>query len=363
MSALLRKAAKASSTGTSPIGLCFGRQRLDMIQLKKSGEGLSLLGYANAQFPGDRDQLLANPKAAKTLIKRVLKDGKFRGRRVVAAMPPDQVKVMSISFPAANKEAELATIARLAGDRLGDDLSKYAVEYIPIRQSAREGERLGLVVLSAKEDVYRFLDLLVSAGLRVDALEIGPVALRRFVTASNRPVDETILMINTGMESTYLSLMAGRRLLSDQSVDFGESKLLAKIADSLEVTPEMASRLIREKGLDVSGSPHGSADRQTISALVNIAKPMFLSLAREIERAFLFAESESHGKSTKSVCLFGGLIRWPGAAELLSRMLDVPVTNMSQDMLPFSQSSGAVAPESADMVLASGLSLRGMGYD
>ncbi|MEM7280579.1 MAG: hypothetical protein AAF438_02945, partial [Pseudomonadota bacterium] len=134
-----------------------------------------------------------------------------KGRRVVASMPSEQVKMMSISFPAASKETEMASIARLAGDRLSDDLANYAVEYIPIRQSAREGERLGLIVLSPKESVYRFLDLLASAGLSVDALEISPVALRRFIAASNRPVDETLLMMNTGPESTYLSLMAGRR--------------------------------------------------------------------------------------------------------------------------------------------------------
>ncbi|MEM7280580.1 MAG: hypothetical protein AAF438_02950 [Pseudomonadota bacterium] len=151
-------------------------------------------------------------------------------------------------------------------------------------------------------------------------------------------------------------------MLSNQSVEFGESKLLEKIAESLEVTPEMAEQLIREKGLDLGQIPHGSSDRQTVSALVNIAKPIFLELAREIDRAFLFAESENQGKSAKTVCLFGGLVRWPGAAALLSRMLEVPVSNMSQDMLPFTKSSNSIV-ESADMVTVTGLCLRGMGYD
>ena len=364
MIALLRKenTNAAAKSGVTPIGLCFGRQQLDMIQLHKSKGQLNLLGYANGAFSESREALLANAKSARSLVKRVFKDGKFKGRRVVASMPSGQVKMMSISFPAANKETEMTTIARLAGDRVNDDLSNYAVEYIPIRQSVREGERLGLVVLSPKESVYRFLDLLASAGLSVDALEIGPVALRRFIAASNRPVDETLLMMNTGLESTYLSLMAGRRLLSNQSVEFGESRLLRKIAESLEVTPEMAEQLIGEKGLDIGQTPHGSPDRQTVSALVNIAKPMFLDLAREIDRAFVFAESENQGKSAKTVCLFGGLVRWPGAAELLSRMLEVPVANMSPDMLPFAKSPDS-AIESADMVTVTGLCLRGMGYD
>ncbi|MEM7283685.1 MAG: hypothetical protein AAF438_18875, partial [Pseudomonadota bacterium] len=55
----------AAKTGQTPIGLCFGRQQLDMIQLKKAAGQLSLLGYANGKFPGTRDLLLANTKVAR----------------------------------------------------------------------------------------------------------------------------------------------------------------------------------------------------------------------------------------------------------------------------------------------------------
>ena len=123
-----------------------------------------------------------------------------------------------------------------------------------------------------------------------------------------------------------------------------------------------------KNGLDSARNRTGEVDddfdAETNAILVEIIKPEFLKLVREIERAFLFAESESQGDGQRRIFIVGGMALWPGAAALLSSLAKMPVEVLGCDHMPFANNAASVEkltdPQAAEMSTAVGLALRGM---
>jgi Tfp pilus assembly PilM family ATPase len=126
-----------------------------------------------------------------------------------------------------------------------------------------------------------------------------------------------------------------------------------------------------KNGLDSARNSIGEVeddfDAETIAILVEIIKPEFLKLVREIERAFLFAESESQGDGQRKIFIVGGMALWPGATALLSSLAKMPVEILGCDHMPFAKNAASVETltdrQAAEMSTAVGLALRGMSAD
>jgi Tfp pilus assembly PilM family ATPase len=318
---------------------------------------------------------MASPTAVRKLLRRAIRGGKFHGRKVVSAMPPEQVRVMSVSYQANGSDNAASSIAKLMADRVDGPLTDYVLDYVPIRMNSHDGDRLALIAVSRLEHVNNYLDTLASAGLHVDFLEIGPIAIKRLISSGTTADLQTqVFMLNVGDTSTSLTTISGERLLADQELEFGEQRILSAIANSLDLTENMAKDLIFKNGLDLSRktvqiSETGSStfDTSAVATLVEIVRPEFMRLAREIERAFLFADSESHGNNQKKIIVAGGIAQWPGAAVLLGSLTRIPVECLGRSHMPFAgnpENHMDISDQAAaEMSTAVGLALRGLASE
>ena len=368
-----RRRPELGANAYGPIGVYFTHGNLTLVQLETLDDGaLGIRAHTSLPYPGSRADLMAAPAAVSKLVRRAMREGKFRGRKIVSAMPPEQVRVMSVSYPASANDNAANSIAKLMADRVEGPLTDYVVDYVPIRVSSHDGDRLALVAVSRLEDANNYLDSLAAAGLHVDFLEIGPIAIKRLISSgATADLQDHVFVLNVGDTSTNLTTISGERLLADQELEFGEQRVLSAIANSLDLTESMARDLIFTNGLDQStcaDEPNtGSFDTNVVTTLVDIVRPEFLRLVREIERAFLFADSESHGNSRKKIVVAGGIAQWPGAAALLGSLTQTPVESLGRCHMPFG-SGAEVNPEISDQVAAEmstavGLALRGMTDD
>ena len=350
------------------IAVHFSQRALHLLQLRRAdGANLEQRAYAVAPYVGQRAEFVASPRALKTLVKRTLKTAPFSGRKVISTLPYEHVRLMSVSYPAGPADSEAITISNLMADRVDGELSDYVIDYVPVRTSIRDGERLCMVAVSRREHVVSYLDALSYAGLHVEALEVAPLSVRRLLEHMSQSSNlENILVINTGEETTNLTLISGRRLLAAQTVDFGEQRLLHAICQSLEVTQEVASELLATNGLGVTPGEPAADDLGISHMLQEIVRPVFLDLVDEIDRAFLYAASESYGQAAKRIFLFGALARWQGADRLLDALVQTPVQPMTAELLPFRTQNAAVDTRNtgaADLSVAAGLALWGLATD
>ena len=285
-------------------------------------------------------------------------------------MPSGMFRTVSINYPAGStSEQEQAAILKVMKHRLDDELHKYVLDYMPVKNRSKNDERLALVAVSERERVIDFLDLARHARLDVSALEIGPIAISRLVRAiTSNQESRNVLVINSGRQASYLTLISGDDLLFDQEVGIGENSLLQQICDVLDMSQKMARDLVLRTGVRagpntdrVSAAIDESGVFDTLS---EILKPQFLKLAEEVKRAILYASAETRGESVAQIYLLGGIVRWPGADRLLASLIGVDVARIPNPiaLIPSSDSEEADVSEEAapEIAVAAGLALRGM---
>lgn len=366
---LLRQAADRlrmdmRRTRPGPIGLHMAREAIHLVQLDLDASGVTgIRAWATVPLPGGSEEIMQSPKRLKLLLRKALVSGGFKGRKVVSAMPHGKVKIHSVTYRVTRERTEGEEILHLMAERMPGELAEHVLDFLPVRDGGPDGERLALVTVSRRDDVIAYLELLREAGLEALALDIGPAAIRRLVCAMSPAGEpENVLVINAGDRASFMTMISGRRLLFDQEIDFGERKLLELVAGSLDMPPELIRKLIVDRGLEAAGAPIGGglAEADISSAMAEILHPELKRLVGEIERAFLYAASETRGSGLRRVYLVGSLARWPGADRRLSALAGIPVTNIPDPLAALTRAGDPRLPERAipEIAVATGLALR-----
>ena len=351
-------------TRPGPIGLHMAREAIHLVQLDLHATGVAgIRAWASVPLPGGSDDIMQSPKRFKLLLRKALVSEGFKGRKVVSAMPHGKVKIHSLNYRVTRERSEADEILHLMAERLDGELAEHVLDFLPVRESGPEGERLALVTVSRREDVIGYLELLREAGLEVLALEIGPAAIRRLVCAMSPAGEpENVLVINAGDRASFMTMISGRRLLFDQEIDFGERKLLELVSRTLDMPAELVRTLVVDGGLDASGDKQrgGLVQADISAAMAEILHPELKRLVTEIERAFLYAASETRGSGLRRVYLVGSIARWPGADRRLSALAGIPVTNIPDPLAALATTDGRRLPERAipEIAVATGLALR-----
>lgn len=356
-----------------PIGLEIGGSNLYMCQLGNAEEGcFPVLARSSTPYEGSREQLLDSPQYLKTCLRQATRGKRFRGNHIVTALPPDRVRFMPLMLK--SDEADLdGAVLKMVNDRVDGKIDEYVVDYLPVRTATGTEERLALAAVAQREHVVSYLDALSNAGYVVDALDIGPAAIRRALSSlyAGQGEGEVTLVVNTGASDTYLSVIAGRRLLLDQPVVFGENRLLEKLSESLDLSTEAVRKLVERHGLPKKGEPpsdlEGGEGLEVSETLLEVLKPTVLDLIEEINRVLIYTASETRGKPIDRILLLGSLARWSGFGELLCNLVGVPDCGDYRDLdAGFDDRSpgkGNGAPLFPEMTVAVGLALRGMLED
>jgi len=362
---------RSSAVHTGPIGLDVALEAIHMVQLESSASGRpAVRARASVDIQGTRSELLQQPLQFRSLIKRALLTDDFVGKKAVLALPSGMFRTVSINYKHSGSEKkEAAAILHAMKDRLDGDLNSYVLDYMPVRSRSKSDEKLALVAVAEREPVVNYLELVRRAGLDVTALEIGPLAISRLAGSISDDNDAAnILVINSGRQTSYLTLISGDDLLFDQEVAVGEATLIQHICETLDMPEETARHLVSQTGVHPRG--HGDDVSAAIdesglfNTLSEILKPQFLKLVEEVKRAFLYAASETRGRGVQRVYLLGSIARWPGSDQLLNSLAGSHVAKIPDPLSIFpsgkekpSYDSDKAAPEIA---VATGLALRGM---
>lgn len=366
---LLKPRASVHKVGA--IGLDISLEAMHLVQLE-SGESGRPAVRARISLPigCSREELLQSPSEFRALLKRAFASRRFRGKKVVMALPATLFRTVSINYRhSGSKSTEAAAILRVMQDRLDGDLSNYVLDYLPVRGRQKSEEKLAMVAVCERDKVVSFLELGRKAGLDVAALEIGPLAICRLMPAiAGDDESSTILIINSGRDRSYLTLISDSDLLFDQEVAIGEKSLVQHICKTLELSEDMASRLLVESGISAGHANDATANAIDESGLYNtlaeILKPQFIKLVEEIKRAFLYAASVSRGRGITKVYLMGSIARWPGSEQLLSNLSDCDIENVPDPLAMFpsiERDTAVLASHAApELAVATGLALRGL---
>jgi len=349
----------------SCIGLELAQQSLNMVQLEQNEAGkIRVSDWVSVPFLQPREEVIFNKKEFKLLVKSVKEFAQFRGKKINAMMPSSELKILSVNFETKEGQDSNHAIANIVADRVEGSLSDYVIDYLPVRRAEKHGKGLAVVAIAKLRNVTAYLDSLHGAGLEVMSMDIGPAAIKRLVTAiDGTQVGETVLVINFGTALSYLSIISGRRLLFDEELKFGENELVDEIASALDMEVEVAREQVRLCGLGSFGqSGLNDSKREVADTLLQILRPSFKKLADSLKRALVYAVAETRGEPISQIYLVGSVARWRGVADVLTGLMNLPVTILPDPIARFGDKFDEELPVIGrghpEMALATGLALR-----
>jgi type IV pilus assembly protein PilM len=349
-----RVSPRLSGAASCPVGVHVGGERLTAAQFERTPSGPVVHAVGTLDLGGPWYATLCEARRFRHALRHFWKEQGFRGSDVIAAMPQEQLKVFTVDYTATQGQAEADAIAAEVKDRLKANGRSMVVDFVPVRQANQdERNKEAVVAAAAREDVTAFLDLLDAAGLRVQALDVAGMALKRVVPWTDqrggRDSMGSALLVHIGAEASQLMLVWGRRLMLDRSIEFSEQRLVSRVAKLLELPEHAAKRLLAERDMD-------GAVREIIGAEL-------LALKTEAAKTLHYAASKMRGADIDKILVVGAVGRFPGIAQFLRAGLGKPVEVLDPlalfpHHLPKEEAS-ALSPQYG-VAVAMGLALRGM---
>ena len=365
---LLRKRIGAAATAAGPlppIGVDFAGERLNLVQITAVVGKPAVQAVASVPYPCAREALLADQRQLKAFVRSALASAPFSGTRVYSALSPNDVRIVPLTVHVPAGQPERQIVARAVREQVDDLGSESVVDYYHVRSVDGDGpEKQVLVALAQQPRVVAYLGVLRSAGLDPVALDIGPAALARLVAAmQTEDYDQSVLLINFGVEKSFLTVVWGRRLMIDREIDFGEAQLSAKLARSLALAPDAARALLHAHGIarrSSGRSDSGLAEADVGRTIREILHPEFMLLSEELGSTQVYVASRTRGRAISRVYINGSAAGYPNIRERIQELIGLPV-----DMLdPFDAFTGTPTGSSGKermqgIALAAGLALRG----
>ena len=351
------------------VGVDLALEKVNFVQLGVLENGsLALKELCSGAYISSREAVLSAPKELRAVVRKAFKLHAFSTQKIVSSIPSNDVRIISVNYTKSKSADDDASIINAIQERVEENLSNYVIDYIPVRSADTDDEQLAIVALAEKQVVLSYLEAFRIAGLQVEALEIRPSAINRFVYSTlEKDNFNNILAINFGEQNSFLTITSGKRLLFDQQIDFGSAKLINQVSSTLDVTNESAKELIDKHGFDESESenkPRLVFPENVSKTLLDICKPSFDQLVEEINRALLFSASESHGKSIATVYLLGSFACWKGIDKYIQGKIKIPTETIFNPLLGFDnplnislKNDNNTAPE---ITVAVGHALRGL---
>ena len=315
---------KQAALQYGPIGIDFTASGIRLVQFCKRDHGLEISACASVPL----DDARALTKKTRALLRKALRKHGFVGREVVSCLQPEQVKILMISYLHQSGKSDEEMIVERVSERVEDDISNYVIDYLMVRPQVKDGkERSVLVAMAQRDKVVSYLEQLRKAGLRVKVLEIEPTAIHRLVLMKHGNDHKANLMtVSIGYAQTYITVLSGRRLIYERDINFGEQQLIELLCKELELDENEARTMLIK---DEQAAMDTSQDEYSISiadALYGVLKPLFLELVEDINRALIYAASETRGMPVEHVYLTNVVATWRGIDKFIDSLIEVPVS-------------------------------------
>lgn len=358
------KLAPSRSANTGVIGIDCAMDAMHLVQLEASDGQHCLRASASQSYGSSREAALAEPARMRELLKSAFAQGPFKGKRVVTVLPTSEVEIYPVTYHVNTAQSEAMALNKALTERLDRNLSELVIDYVPVRSPDNE-ERTALVAVADRARVIEYLELFRRAGLTVECLEIGPVAIRRFVRAIGRLNSvENVMTVNFGRTASFITVISGRRLLMDQQVAFGEVDLVQEIAAALDIEEARVPSFVAQmQAMGRRQEAHTDPDlsRQATATLKEILTPRFMALVEEINRILIYTASQTRGESVSRIYLLGSLARWPAVDAFLNNLTHLEVETIPNPLAAFAagERTATMAP-APELAVATGLSLHGL---
>ncbi len=316
---------------TWPIALDIGGDSVKMLQLQRGAGGLSVHASGRWRFPENASDPRQRRDMVVSAVRQMLRDGAFRGRRVVSALRCDELVIKNIRMPQMPDEKLLETICAEAPERLGFEAEPDQVNFLragQVRQGAEVRDEI-ILLAAEKRTIDEHVAMLEEMGLTAELIDAQPLAVfRSFQRFLRRKADDeaVTVLVDVGLTGTRVVVARGREIVFIKSIDLGGANLTEAVAKQFNLSFADAWDLRMRIMAAPSERVECGGDPNSLNwTLHDAIRAEVDSLAREIALCLRYCSVTFRGLRPEKVTLTGGEAYDPALVELLREHLDAEI--------------------------------------
>jgi len=298
-------------------GLDIGSTSTKIVQLEKVGGKIRLLaaGIVPTPVPGFTSEAESDLVALATALKKLHQETKIASKKVVTALPEEEVFTRVIELPPMSEDEVAQAINWEAEQFVPKPLSEVTLDWriISKGEAGREmGQMKIFLVAAPKKLIEKYLKVMSLAGFEVVGIETEMVAnARALILASASPT----MILDFGAKTTDLAVIRAGQVISTRSIPTAGEAFTRAISSGLSLETAQAEEYKRAYGLE---------ETQLEGKIKAALAPIFKVVIDEIKRT-LQAWREKEKEPLSRLILAGGTANLPQASTILAHELGIEV--------------------------------------
>lgn len=331
------------SFNSSYLGIDIGTTSIKAVEVKRGGKGPAVVNYGLLESSGylaranqalQTSGLKIFEAGAVELLKALIKETGTTTTDVVASLPPFEVFVTLLDFPAMKTEEVQQAIIYQARQYVPLPLEQVALDWMKVADYTDDkgfAHQKILLISVPQEEIKKYQRIFQKAGLTLRALELESLSLARLFGGD--PVSSII--VDIGSRSTNIVFLEKGIMAWGAQSDFAAASLTQALATSLGINPLRAEELKKERGILGTGPNY---------ELASIMVPFLDAIVNEVKKAqFSYQQQFLAASKAERVILAGGGANLLGIDKYFEKEMGIPVVKAapfakfeySQDIVPF----------------------------
>ncbi|HBJ88290.1 MAG TPA: hypothetical protein DDZ88_31425 [Verrucomicrobiales bacterium] len=351
----------ADSNSIAVINL--GSQRVGgAVFSRTSGGDLVLKRYEFVELDGDPSVDVSRLPQLKVALGELVSKLRIKGHRVWCAVPGHPVFSRFVKLPPVQGDKLAQIVEFEARQNVPWQLDEVSWDYEEVAKSDL-GEVEVVLAAMKIEPLNEMYAEVVSCGINVVGMGVGPLALYNAFRYSYPDVDEPALVIDLGARSTNLVFVEGERFFT-RNLLVGGAAVTNAIAKEFGIPFAEAEMQKCSQGFVALGGAVEDHPDEGVNAMSKVMRNSMTRLHSEVMRTITFYRSQQGGSAPKRVFLAGGGSAAGYIAEFFAEKLKLPVEVLNglrgvQADRGVNMEAGRVdAPALGELV---GVALQGMG--
>lgn len=306
------------------VGLDIGRDTLRAVEVENADKARPVaVRYAEIGLPSDsvRSGEVREVNTVAAAISRLWKSGGFKTKNVVLGMGNQRVLARDLTVPRMGLTEIRESLPFQVQEMLPVPVNEALLDFYPISEGMGEHGPVvnGLLIAAIKESVLANVNAVRQAGLTPVHVDLIPFALTR-VLVRGPLARGTVALIDIGASTTNVVIATGGVPQFVRMIPAGGEDLTRALVNSLELSPQQAEGLKRQRGL-APATGASEAERRAADVIRESAGELLNSLRNTIN---YFANTRPN-EPLQGIVLSGGGARLAGLPQALGDLARIPV--------------------------------------
>jgi type IV pilus assembly protein PilM len=310
-------------------GIDIGKCALKAVRCQTSSEPRKITADAfdYIEYP----MLLTQPEAdpvelVRAALAEFVSRNKLKGTRVAIAVPGQSGLSKFIKLPPIEAKKIPDIVKYEARQQIPFPLEQVVWDWQRLPGGMEEGgfviDAEVAVFAMKREQVFKALAPLMQAGVKVDIVQLSPIALANMVMFDQLPDPATvdpekppasIVLVSMGVDSTDLVVTNGMRIWQ-RSMPIGGSNFTKALVQGMKLTFAKAEHLKR--------NAVRAEDPKTV---FKVMRPVFEQFTAELQRSLNYFTNSDRTATIGKVLLLGNASRLRGLSEFIAKQLQLDV--------------------------------------